>query len=270
MTTSESRPILRLTGVRIERAGTVIVDRVDWTVQSGEHWVVLGANGSGKTSLLSAIMGYLPATEGDIEVLGERYGESDWREMRRRVGVVSTALTPMLEPGEVALKTVLSGRTALLGYYGPTEERDVDRARQILAQVESEHLADRAWQLLSQGERQKVLIGRALMARAGLLVLDEPCAGLDPVARERFLAFLERWATRSEAPPLVLVTHHLEEITPAFSHALVLRKGRVVASGPKDEVLGSETLSRAFDVPVRVWSKGGRFALVVGLKDRRV
>ncbi|HEY3595828.1 MAG TPA: ATP-binding cassette domain-containing protein [Polyangiaceae bacterium] len=261
---TEAQSILRLTGVRIERAGTVIVDGVDWTVNAGEHWVVVGANGSGKTSLLSAIMGYLPATQGDIEVLGERYGESDWREMRRRIGVVSTALAPMLESGELALKTVLSGKQALLGYYGPSEESDIERARKILAQVESEHLADRAWHLLSQGEKQKVLIGRALMARAALLVLDEPCAGLDPVARERFLAFLERWASRSEAPSLVLVTHHLEEVMPAFTHVLVLRKGKVVAAGPKDEVLGSETLSKAFDVPVRVWSKGGRYALVVG------
>jgi iron complex transport system ATP-binding protein len=257
-------PILRLSGVRIQRAGTVIVDEVDWTILPGEHWVVLGANGSGKTSLLSAIMGYLPATQGEIEVLGERYGESDWREMRRRVAMVSTALAPMLEGGEPALKTVLSGKTAMLGYFGPTYDDEVDRARSILAQVEAAHLEDRAWQLLSQGERQRVLIGRALMARAGLLVLDEPCAGLDPVARERFLGFIERWAARSESPALVLVTHHLEEVTPAISHALVLRKGRVVAQGRKEDVLGSEVLSRAFDVPVRVWSKGGRYALVVG------
>jgi len=261
---TEPRPVLRLSGVRIERAGTVIVDGVDWTIGAGEHWVVLGANGSGKTSLLSAMMGYLPATAGEIEMLGERYGESDWREMRRRVAIVSSALAPMLESDEPALKTVMSGKTALLGFYGPSYDDEVDRARQILAQVECSHLAERSWHLLSQGEKQRVLIGRALMARAGLLVLDEPCAGLDPVARERFLAFVERWASRSESPALVLVTHHLEEITPAISHALVLRKGRVVAQGKKDEVLGSEVLSRAFDVPVRVWSKGGRYALVVG------
>jgi iron complex transport system ATP-binding protein len=260
---TEPRRLLHLSGVRIERAGTVIVDGVDWTIAAGEHWVVIGPNGSGKTSLLSAIMGYLPATEGEIEVLGERYGESDWREMRRRVAIVSTALAPMLESDEPTLKTVMSGKEALLGYYGPSYDDDVDRARQILQQVECAHLEGRAWHLLSQGEKQRVLIGRALMARAGLLVLDEPCAGLDPVARERFLGFMERWASRRESPSLVLVTHHLEEITPAVSHALVLRKGRVVAQGRKEEVLGSEVLSRAFDVPVRVWSKGGRYALVV-------
>jgi iron complex transport system ATP-binding protein len=249
--------------VRIERAGTVIVDGVDWTIEKGEHWAMLGANGSGKTSLLSAIMGYLPATSGDIEVLGERYGASDWREMRRRIGVVSTALAPMLEGGEPALKTVLSGKTAMLGHYGQVDEGDVDRARQILGQMEAEHLEARPWWQLSQGERQRVLIGRSLMARAGLVILDEPCAGLDPVARERFLQFLERWVRRDDAPALVLVTHHLEEIVPLFSHALVLCQGHVVASGPKEEVLTSEYLSHAFNVPVRVTTRDGRYALEV-------
>src|SRR5262249_54919208 len=159
---------------------------IDWTVEKGEHWAMLGANGSGKTSLLSAIMGYLPATRGEIEVLGQRYGEADWCQMRRRIGVVSTALAPMFEQGEPALKTILSGKMALLGYYGPAEDRDVERARHILGQMEAEHLETRPWRLLSQGERQRVLIGRAMMADAGLLILDELCAGLDPVARERF------------------------------------------------------------------------------------
>ena len=267
MSTREEKPVLRLAGVRIERAGTVIVDGVDWTIAKGQHWVMLGANGSGKTSLLSAIMGYLPATAGEIEVLGGQYGAADWREMRRRIGVVSTALAPMLEGGEPALKTVLSGKTAMLGYYGAPDEGDVERARQILRQMEAEHLETRPWWHLSQGERQRVLIGRALMASAGLLILDEPCAGLDPVARERFLEFLERWVRRDNAPALVLVTHHIEEVVPLFSHALVLREGRVLKSGAKDDVLTTDVVSRAFDVPVRITSRDGRYVLEVLRRD---
>jgi iron complex transport system ATP-binding protein len=260
----EHSPILRLFDLHIERAGTVIVDSVTWTIERGQHWAVLGANGSGKTSLLSAIMGYLPATRGDIEVLGERYGGADWREMRRRIGIVSTALSPMLESGEPAVKTILSGKNALLGYYGDAAPLDVERALGILRELEAAHLETRRWGVLSQGERQRVLIGRALMGRPELLILDEPCAGLDPVARERFLAFLDRWVGRGDVPAIVLVTHHVEEITASFSHALVLRKGRVVAVGRKEEVLGSETLSRAFDTPVQVAARAGRYALVIG------
>jgi iron complex transport system ATP-binding protein len=258
---SEKTVKVKLEDVRIERAGTVIIESVSWTIRPGEHWVLLGPNGSGKTSLLSAMMGYLPATRGTIEVLGERYGEADWREMRKRIGIVSTALGPMLESHEPALKTILSGPKALLGYYGPSSPADVEAARQILKRMECEYLEERAWSLLSQGERQRVLIGRALMARAGLLVLDEPCAGLDPVARERFLQFVEDWLRRGPAPAVVLVTHHLEEIMPVFSHALVLREGRVVASGPKDDVLTSEVLSEAFGTPLRVERKEQRYLL---------
>jgi iron complex transport system ATP-binding protein len=209
-------------------------------------------------------MGYLPATRGDIEVLGQRYGGADWREMRQRIGIVSTALAPMLESGEPAWKTILSGKNALLGYYGQPAPEDVERALGILVQLEAGHLETRRWGVLSQGERQRVLIGRALMGRPELLILDEPCAGLDPVARERFLGFLDRWVGRGGVPAIVLVTHHVEEITASFSHALVLRRGRVVAGGPKEQVLSSEILSRAFDAPVQVSSSGGRYTLVIG------
>jgi iron complex transport system ATP-binding protein len=260
---TEPIPVLRLAGVRIERAGATIIDDVSWTIEPGEHWTMLGANGSGKTSLLSAVMGYLPATRGHIEVLGERYGESDWREMRRRIGIVSSALMPMLEPGEPAMKTVLSGKSALLGYFGPVFEDDERAARHILAELECDYLENRRWELLSSGEKQRILIGRALMARPALLVLDEPCAGLDPVARERFLDFLERWARAGEAPSLVLVTHHVEEIMPAFSHALVLRAGRVVAAGPKEVALSSHVLSAAFDARIELSSRAGRYTLAI-------
>jgi iron complex transport system ATP-binding protein len=255
-----------LTNVRIQRAGTVIVEDVSWCIERGQHWAVVGANGSGKTSLLSAILGYLPATLGDIEVLGGRYGECDWREMRRRIGIVSTALAPMLEGDEPVLKTIVSGKSAMLGYWGPVADEDVDLARHILEQIECAHLAARPWRVLSQGERQRVLIGRAIMAGPPLIILDEPCAGLDPAAREYFLQFLERWGRSGGAPTLVLVTHHVEEIMPVFSHVLALQAGRVLASGAKEDVLTTETLSTAFDTQVRMLHVSGRYSLKVEAK----
>jgi iron complex transport system ATP-binding protein len=264
---SERAFVLRLSNVRIQRAGTVIVEDVSWTIESGQHWIVLGANGSGKTSLLSAILGYLPATLGDIEVLGERYGEGDWREMRRRIGIVSTALAPMLEGDEPVLKTIISGKSAMLGYWGPVVDDDVELARRILEQIECAHLGARPWRVLSQGERQRVLIGRAIMARPPLVILDEPCAGLDPAAREHFLQFLERWGRSSGAPSLVLVTHHVEEVMPVFSHVLVLLAGRVLSSGAKEEVLTAEILSTAFGSQVRLVHALGRYSLHIEAKN---
>jgi len=260
-------PVLRLSRIRIERGGIVIVEDVSWTVERGQHWVLLGANGSGKTSLLSSVMGYLPATQGDIEVLGERYGEGDWREMRRRIGIVSSALVPMLEEGEPALKTILSGKSAMLGYWGPVVDDELARARRILERIECTHLQARPWRCLSQGERQRVLIGRVLMADPPLLILDEPCAGLDPAAREHFVQFLDRWGKDESAPTLVLVTHHVEEIMPVFSHVLVLKQGRVLACGPKAEVLTEETLANAFDAAIGLRCADGRYLLTVAQGD---
>lgn len=260
------KSILSLRNLRIERGGTVILDDVNWRVAPGEHWVVLGANGSGKTSLLSALTGYFIPTDGEIELLGQRYGESDWRELRRRVGIVSSSVRQMMADGEPALNTVITGRRAMIDLWGTVSAAERREARRILAQVECSHLAERPWGVLSQGERQRVLIGRALMARPKLLILDEPCAGLDPGAREHFLQFIHRLGRRRNSPTLVLVTHHVEEIMPVFSHALVLRTGRVLASGKKEEVLNSRVLSRAFDSRIKLMKAGPRFSLSVAPK----
>jgi len=254
---------LRIEGLSLQRDDVSILRDVTWSVRAGEHWAVIGPNGSGKTSLLSAILGYLPATTGSIEVLGGRYGEADWREMRRRIGIVSSALPPLMSPIEPAWKTVLSGKSAMLGYWGEVDPSDRQRAADLLARIECEHLADRSFRVLSQGERQRVLIGRALMGEPPLLILDEPCAGLDPAARETFLAFLGTLADDPRAPSLVLVTHHVEEIVAAFSHVLVLRQGRVLSAGPKDEVLQSEVLSAAFDCDAEVIREGARYRLAI-------
>jgi len=242
---------------------TTILERVDWSVEEGQHWVILGPNGSGKTSLLATLTGYMPPTDGTISVLGETYGRADWRDLRTRIGFVSTAITPLMSPGEAALETVASGRRAMLGFWGELSDAERTQAREILHRVEADALIDRPWRFLSQGERQRILIGRALMAQPRLLVLDEPCAGLDPVARERFLAFLQRLAVSGDAPTLVLVTHHVEEITPAFTHVLILKNGKVLAAGKKAEVLTSATLSQAFGAPLTLTQSIGRYSLTV-------
>ena len=255
-------PVISVAGLRVVRDATIL-HRIDWLVEKGQHWAILGPNGSGKTSLLRALTGYLPPTAGTISVLGETYGRTDWRELRKRVGIVSSSIYQMMADNETALNSVLSGRYAQIGLWGETTPAERREAARILRRVECEYLRGRPWMYLSQGERQRVLIGRALMARPRLLILDEPCAGLDPAAREHFLQFLERLARGRGAPVLVLVTHHTEEITPSFSHVLVLKGGRVAASGEKALMLNSKLLSYAFGVPVRIRREQGRYLLSV-------
>ena len=256
-------PVIEVSGLRVEREA-LILDELSWTVRRGEHWVILGANGSGKTSLLSTLTGYMPLTAGQIAVLGETYGRTDWRELRKRIGIVSSSVHQMMAGHENTLETIISGRHAMIGMWGEIAAAERKQAITILRQIEAEPIRDRPWRVLSQGERQRVLIGRALMARPELLILDEPCAGLDPVAREHFVQFIERLARRRNAPTLVLVTHHVEEIMPAFSHVLILQNGRVLIAGAKAKVLTSAALSRAFNASVRLKRKAGRYSLSVG------
>lgn len=248
---------------------TILRD-VNWRVEAGQHWVILGANGSGKTSLLSALTGYLMPTDGDIVLLGERYGESDWRELRKKIGIVSSAVRQLMADEEPALETVVSGKSAMIDFWGRITRADRVRAKRLLRQVECGYLADRPWGVISQGERQRVLIGRALMARPRLLILDEPCAGLDPAAREQFLQFLQRLGRRKDSPTLVLVTHHVEEIMPVFSHVLALKGGRVLAAGDKKTVLNSVIMSDAFDAWVDLRRRSGRYAMRVAARPGRV
>ncbi len=255
-------PVIQVFGLSVRRE-VPILDNVNWRVERGQHWAILGSNGSGKTSLLATLTGYMTLTSGTISVLGETYGRSDWRDLRTRIGFVSVAIMPLMSGAESALDTIASGRRAMLGLWGEVSPVERAEALEILHRVEAAALIARPWRYLSQGERQRILIGRALMARPGLLILDEPCAGLDPVARERFLSFLERLARSDTAPTLVLVTHHVEEITPVFSHVLILKAGRVLAAGDKHSVLSSATLSEAFDASLTLWVNGGRYSLSV-------
>lgn len=260
--------VLGVEGLGIRRGGTTILQGINWEIKPGQHWVVLGANGSGKTSLLSALTGYLTPTKGHITVLRQTYGRSDWRKLRLQIGLVSSSIRQLMAESEPALESVVSGKRAVIDWWGGMSRTEKKEGLKILQQIGCVHLADRPWAFLSQGERQRVLIGRALMARPRLLILDEPCAGLDPAAREHFLQWLDQLGRRKESPALVLVTHHVEEIMPVFTHALILSKGRVLASGPKSKVLTTKTLSKAFATRLRLRRSRGRYlarvARVVG------
>jgi len=265
-----SSAILSVQGLHIERSRTIIIDNISWRVTPGQHWAILGANGSGKTSLLSALTGYLMPTAGEISVLGKRYGESDWRELRKRIGIVSSSVRQMMGDDEPALETVASGKYAMIDFWGRITRAEKAAALKLLKQVECGYLADRPWQVLSQGERQRVLIGRALMARPRVLILDEPCAGLDPAAREHFLEFIQALTTKHNAPAVILVTHHVEEIVQGITHVLALKKGQVAAAGPKDETLTSALLSEIFDCKARLTVEKRRFGLRVSSVRRGV
>lgn len=256
--------ILEVSHLRVARGRTTILHDISWRVARGEHWVILGANGSGKTSMLKALTGFLSPTAGAFSVLGQTYGASDWRELRLKIGVVTSAFTLSIPPSEVALDTVVSGKYAQLDLWHAGTRADRVAALKLLRTAGLAGLAQREWAYLSQGERQRVLIARALMARPQLLILDEPCAGLDPVAREHFLRYIEQLARRRHSPALVLVTHHVEEITPAFTHTLLLRGGRVHAAGPRRTVLTSRNLAATFGEPLRLRRAGGRLQLQVG------
>jgi iron complex transport system ATP-binding protein len=265
-----AQPILEISNLRIQRGRTVILDNISWRVERGQHWVMLGANGSGKTSLLSALTGYLMPSGGEIVVLGRRYGESDWRELRKHIGLVSSSVRQMMADTEPVLESVVSGKYAMIDFWGRPSRRDRTKASSFLQQIECAHLAERPWMVLSQGERQRVLIGRALMARPRLLILDEPCAGLDPAAREHFLQFLQRLGRSKNAPTPVLMTHHVEEIMPVFSHVLILKGGEVLATGKKTALLNTNLLSTAFNARTCLKKANGRYELIVAPKLGRV
>lgn len=253
-------PALRVSGLRFRR-GRDILRGLDWTVRKGEHWAVLGPNGCGKTTLVNLITGYDAATAGSIELGEATFGRADWREVRQRVGLVTHTLSTFLEEAEPVIDVVVSGREAKLNLVGETREEWVSEAETLLAQVGCQSLREALWGPLSQGEKQKVLICRALMAHFEVLILDEPCAGLDPVARERFLDWLQDLMGTPRSPALVLITHHVEEILPCISHVLLMKDGRDFAAGPKEEILTSQLLSEAYGAPVELLAEGDRYRI---------
>lgn len=260
--TSSRSPILQVSGLKVSRGPVRVLDGVDWTVHEREHWVVLGPNGCGKTSLLAALSGLVTPTDGDVEVLGSKHGISDWRDLRKFLGIVSAQAAAFVAEDEPVMEVVVSGLRAGFNLWEPPTRTELAKARTLLRANDLAHLVNRPWCALSQGERQRVLIARALINRPRLLILDEPCAGLDPLARERFLETLAPLFHPDSGTSLVLITHHVEEIAPRFSHAMILKNGQTFAAGPLQDVVTSRTLSAAFGAPLKVTQrKNGRFVL---------
>jgi len=252
--------VLALSGVGVVRDGATLLADVDWTVREGERWVVLGANGAGKTTLLQIAGAALFPSRGTVELLGERFGEADLGELRTRVGLTSSALADRVPPHEKALDVVVTAAYGVLGRWSEAyDDGDVARATDLLGRVGLRAFIGRRFGTLSEGERKRVLLARALMTDPELLLLDEPAAGLDLGAREALLRLLTRLSADPEAPASVLVTHHVEEVPIGTTHALVLARGRVVATGPVAQVLTGQVLSRAFGLPLVVEAVAGRF-----------
>ena len=256
-------PTLDLSDITFRAGDALILDRVSWQVREGEHWAILGPNGAGKTTLLRIACGYLwPNGGGEVRRLGQRM--IDLRQLRRSIGWISASLVEQIPHDEPAIDTVVSGHLGQVGlkrFHGFAPDRDdYLRAEDYLAQLSCTHLRAQGFGTLSQGEQQLVLISRARMARPLLIVLDEPCAGLDPGMRERFLATLQTLLATSDKLSIVLVTHHMEEIVPGFEQTLVLKDGKVLCQGAPGDILKKETIQQLYGVSVlRIDHESGRF-----------
>ena len=252
--------VLRVERATLRREDNVILSAIDWTVNDGERWVILGPNGAGKTSLLTLAAARAHPSEGDVWILGERLGEATVQELRTRVGMASDAVASRIPASELARDVVL---TAAHGVTGRWKEQydlvDVERAGSLMAAFGIQDFAGREFGTLSEGERKRVQLARALMTDPEILLLDEPAAGLDLTGREELLDALTALAADRRSPVLILVTHHVEEIPRGFTHALVLGAGKVVASGPLREAVTEANLSLAYGIPVELTESSGRW-----------
>jgi iron complex transport system ATP-binding protein len=255
-------PVIELDGVTVERGESVLLDSITLQVARHERWLVLGGNGSGKTTLLRVAAMYEHPTRGTVSVLGERLGRTDVRVLRRRVGYTSAALAADLRPALTAVEIVMTAKFAALEpWWHRYDDADRERARACLARMRVEAFADRTFGTLSTGERQRVLLARTLMNDPAVILLDEPTGGLDLGGREQLIGALDELAADPVSPPSVLVTHHVDEIPPATTHLLMLRRGRAIAQGPIDTTLCAESLSECFDLPLAVERRpDGRFS----------
>jgi len=252
--------VLELAGVTVVRDGSVLLDEVDWSVSEGDRWVVLGPNGAGKTTLLQVASGRMHPTRGVAGILGEVLGTVDVFELRPRIGLASAALAERLPEAERVADVVVTASYGVTGRWRETyDELDHARAAELLDVLGVGTMADRRYGTLSEGERKRVQIARALMTDPELMLLDEPAAGLDLGGREDLVKRLGELAADDDAPAIVLVTHHVEEIPPGFTHALLLREGAVVASGPLEEALTPQNLSKTFGLPLVVERHAGRW-----------
>jgi len=248
----QTDPVISLKEISVRREGKSLLKNISWDVHKGQNWAILGLNGAGKTTLLKIITCYLWPTIGTTDVLGNRFGKVNIHELRKSIGWVSNSLDQQLQAraSDTALNIVLSGKYASIGLYDHVSEDDENKAIELLKKFNIQHLTHEALQIFSQGERKKVLLARAWMSELKLLILDEPCAGLDIYSREEFLETLEMMSREQDAPTIIFVTHHIEEIIPAITDLLFIRSGEVIDSGPKHRVLTEENLERTFQVPL--------------------
>ncbi|MDQ0206010.1 ABC transporter ATP-binding protein [Alkalicoccobacillus murimartini] len=255
-----STNIISLEDVSWRRQNKQIVKNVHWNVEQGEHWAILGANGSGKTSLLKIITGYEWASNGTVDVLGERFGQTPIYELRKRIGWLSASLDERFRhyEGLACVDVVVSGIHASIGIHDDIKNSDIQKALKLANEMGLSHIINSPLRSLSQGERKKTFFARALMADPELIIVDEPTSGLDLLAREQFLQQLQTLHSKPDSPTLLYVTHYPEEIIPSISHVLLLKEGQIIAAGKKEDVLTNTLLSQTFDVPIYVVWRDGR------------
>lgn len=252
---------LELSDVVVRRDGRNIIDHVTWSVSDEQRWVILGPNGAGKTTLLQLADALLHPTSGKVTILGDTLGRTDVFELRPRVGFASSAMARRIPFGESVLDTVLTAAYSVTGRWNESyEDLDDRRARRVLADWQLAHLAERTFGTLSDGEQKRVQIARAVMTDPELLLLDEPTASLDLGAREELLGLLGGYASEPTTPAMVMVTHHVEEIPVGFTHALLLREGKIVQAGPLAEALSEQSLTETFGLPITLTVAEGRYA----------
>lgn len=246
--------VISLQNIQWSQREKMILKDISWEVTEGQHWVLLGLNGSGKTSLLKMICGYQWPSKGIVSVLKQQFGKVNIQEVRKSIGWVSSSLDERFSnrSTDSALQVVLSGKHASIGIYEEILEIDIEKAKRLLAQFQVDHVTYQSFSTLSQGEKRKVMLSRALMSSPQLLILDEPCNGLDLYAKEQLLSSIESMVSLPEAPTVLYVTHHIEEVVPSITHAMLLDAGEVVASGKKKDVLTSELLRQSFHLPLTV------------------
>ena len=255
-----SDEVLKLRGVSVRRETSLLLRNVDWTAHEDERWIVIGPNGAGKTTLLQVAATLLHPTEGTVDVLGERLGDVDVFELRPRIGLTSASLAERVPSSEKVIDLVLTASYAILGRWKEEyESADVTRAVELLDALGCAHLIRRRFATLSEGERKRVQIARAMMPDPEMLLLDEPAAGLDLGGREDLLRRLSVLAMNPKAPMMVLVTHHVEEVPDGFTHAMLLRRGAVLTAGPIEEVFTAKNLSRCFGIPLDIERRQNRW-----------
>jgi iron complex transport system ATP-binding protein len=243
------------------RDGVDILRDIRWRVEAGEHWAVLGANGAGKSSLLSIVAGYEWPSRGRVAVLGETYGQCDMRALKERIGWVSSTLFEWLPARQSARQVAATGIHATIGNWHELSAEDLLRADDALRSIGAYDFRNKRYGVLSQGEKQRVMIARALVTKPELLILDGPCAGLDPGTRERLIADVDRLCEKTDGPTLILVSHHVEEIPPSGTHALLLKEGRTLAAGPLPKVLTAPRLTQLYNHPCTITATNNTYTL---------